>query len=288
VTGRLVKLLEHPARQKTCDTFGNVLTKPYVHSRLDIDCGSTTTRAVLSWLDEDGKLKWLVVQNKDKVALLWLEDGQFPTLVYPFDTVDSNDTPLYDCTRIHHNRDAASGKYWFYYMAGFPQDKLLAEYTHVHALRRHAGSPEFGRRFRRGLVELFVSVLNAAKALCDRKLLRITELGLSIPAQWTLEFQDVYTDIITEAYKEAHSGASIQAEDIHYIYETEAIAHYLLSKHLEELRMPTVRANARRAVKKDARLLYEKILFLDFGGHSMVRLPFHLAQPVLPNGRLHN
>lgn len=66
--------------------------------------------------------------------------------------------------------------------------------------------PEFKAQLRRGLIALLTILRNAANAVCRQRALRITNIGLTIPVQWTLEFEEVYRELMLEVFEANHAA----------------------------------------------------------------------------------
>lgn len=162
------------------------------------------------------------------------------------------------------DRREISLKYAFYILvdeAGHGKDRFFEQYALVNPLRKYKNDVAFRQRLRRGLVELFSAVRDMAREQCRSQGLRITSIGLSVPSQWTIEFEDVYRDIIAEVFDEL----TRPKEQIRFHTETEALAHYLLRNHLKQL----VGEQTFREIKRNSSA-HKPLLFLDLGGHNMV------------------
>lgn len=55
---------------------------------------------------------------------------------------------------------------------------------------------DFPARLRQDLVELFSEIRGRIYTFCARAGLRITRIGLTIPVQWTLEFEGIYSSMM--------------------------------------------------------------------------------------------
>ncbi len=98
--------------------------------------------------------------------------------------------------------------------------------------------------------KFFRQIKERVDATCyDRQVpLRYTKVVLTIPHQWGPSFQKQYYTMISRAFK-------IQAETICFTEESHGLAHYMLSRATNRMADWTL------------------VLFLDFGGHSMVISP---------------
>ena len=114
--------------------------------------------------------------------------------------------------------------------------------------RRH--DTAFRARLHRGLEDLFSTIASQVDKICRRKGLIVADIALTVPSQWTLEFEDLYADIVGKVFDRPHSA-------IYFCTETEALANFVLRDNLDDLIL-------------DGHSSYDTMLFLDFGGHNMV------------------
>ncbi|GKT50060.1 uncharacterized protein ColSpa_10241 [Colletotrichum spaethianum] len=221
---------------------------------LGIDIGSTSTRAYLRC--PATKEEWYVENPSDELIVT---NGDFSSAGYPF----RSKGPVYLGERADPTSQAVSLKYAFYPLAD-ASDELLEQYHLVRSLMERKSDAKFLDRLRQGLEELLAVIKCSVDDICTRQRIKVTRIGLSIPSQWTLEFEDVYKNIVSSVF--GHSQSSI-----FFHTETEALAHYLLDEGLDYL-LP------------DQHSEYRVFLFLDLGGHNMVSLLFphvHLSTSIL-------
>lgn len=111
---------------------------------------------------------------------------------------------------------------------------------------------------------------------------RIGRLCVTVPNQWTLEFEEVYTRLLAQAFDWTLGEARSR---ILYYTETDALAHFLLSTDHYVQVAKLLRGQEQQRV----------VLVLDFGGHNLVRfihcprmnITFHLDSKVLiPHHRM--
>jgi hypothetical protein len=171
------------------------------------------------------------------------EKGDFSSYGYPF---EDNEERVYLGDKPNPHRLAISLKYAFYYLANAPPE-LLREYSLVHPLVKRKGDPVFRRRLEQGLLELFSTIKRRVLEVCNVENLRVETIALSIPSQWTLDFEDTYRRLIAKSF-------DFTPENIYFHTETEALAHFLFKKHFHQLGCSGK---------------HDMILFLDFGGHNM-------------------
>jgi len=99
------------------------------------------------------------------------------------------------------------------------------------------------------MVALLTTLRDRAMSEVRSKGLEVGRIGLTIPVQWTLEFEEVYRGLVAEVFKE------VGEDGVYFFTETEALARYLFKHHAEEM---------------DPEAKYGAVMFFDFGGHNMV------------------
>ncbi|KAK2011820.1 hypothetical protein LZ32DRAFT_606077 [Colletotrichum eremochloae] len=209
---------------------------------LGIDLGSSSTRLCL-WCPKR-KQEDIDIENTETIGAT--PRGDFPSVGYPFEP----EGPVYLGCDVDPNRRPISLKYAFYALAeADEEDKMLDQYVLVTPLTSQKGNPVFRDRLMRGLRELFLFLKEKVDSSCKKHHLRIDTIGVSIPSQWTLDFERVYREIIVDVFE--HSP-----DKISFHTETEALAHALLRNH-------------RHALPECGDKMYDVYLFLDFGGHNM-------------------
>jgi len=219
-------------------------------STLGVDCGSTSTRAVL--LRHDTRQTTAVVNTHGDNLNARFDQFSFSSAAFPFEE-GPPDQPVY-VLRGDRNRRGISNKYCMYPLAGL-KDSILLEYPLVHHLMQHRHDPAFRARMRRGLVEMFVEIFKLAIKICRKDKMRITRVALTVPAVWTMEFEELYAGIVMEAFRCIEPAPRIDRDAIEFYNETEALAHFLFKNFENEI---------------DPEKKYNYILLIDFGGHSMV------------------
>jgi len=218
---------------------------------LGIDIGSHRTRICI-WADGSDT----IVDNMHSFCLGGASyPCDFPSALYVFDedsalTADN----LYLIEGEDSTRMSVSAKYAFYALTNI-SDALLEQYPPVHNLMARREDPAFRDKLRRGLIALLSVLRDRALAVCQTKKLQVVRIGLTIPVQWTLEFEEVYRELVCKVFK-------VDQDVIYFFTETEALARYLL-KHNADQMDPDGEHNA--------------IMFFDFGGHNMVCLTSLMA-----------
>ncbi|ORY68911.1 uncharacterized protein BCR38DRAFT_424659 [Pseudomassariella vexata] len=220
---------------------------------LGIDFGSTSTRAYLWCL---ALKKGFNVENRDKKNFTSRFDkGDFSSTGYPFD----EDGPIYMGEKVNPRRESISLKYAFYPLVD-GSDEFIEQYRLAEPLMRRRNDQKFLDRLKQGLMDLFSRLFRRVNEVCGVMRLRVMSIGLSIPSQWELDFEDLYRGIVAEAFHHP-------SEDIFFITETEALAHFLCTDidHRNHL------------VENRDHIHHDVVLVLDFGGHNMNTCVFNIV-----------
>lgn len=240
------------------------LTLPFLASTLGVDIGSTSTRLVLLRASGDE----VVVECDHFGDFSRYEPGDFPTSCYPFDGGNP-----YTGSDFDPNRIATSLKPVFLLLAPIdPEDlmPLIREYPDAeHLWSRINGEEPHHRRFKKNLkkavVRFFEALREKTVETCKARSLRITSVGISVPAQWPAVVEDYIADTFLQKffYGVIHVKG-VRRGDIFFHSETQALAHYLLKHHSRNLMGPTSKEEA--------------FLVADFGGQNLVSdIPPHLS-----------
>lgn len=215
---------------------------------MGIDVGSHRSRICI-WADSAET----IVENPHSFSLdAVCYPGEFPSALYVFDPPPAE---VYLVDREDPNRLSVSAKYVFYALAN-ASDILMEQYPPVHHLMERKHDAGFRAHLRRAMVTLLSVLRDRALAVCRSKELRIARVGLTIPVQWTLEFEEVYRDLVSEVF-------DVDPAVVHFYTETEALARYLYKHHTSQM---------------DPDDQYSSILFFDFGGHNMNGCLFGVAR----------
>lgn len=156
------------------------------------------------------------------------------------------------------NREQESLKYGFYLFSGDPNN-LFPQYPLMKRLR-DADSPELRARLREGMIQMFRHLRNKIEEnpVVRRRGWVVGKLSITIPNQWTLEFEEVYTQLLAEAFE---WEIEVARRKIFFYTETEALGQLLLqSEDFEEASVALASQNKHKVC-----------LVLDFGGHNLVR-----------------
>ncbi|KAI1084554.1 hypothetical protein F5B20DRAFT_522169 [Whalleya microplaca] len=137
-------------------------------------------------------------------------------------------------------------------------EEWMRQYRLVEMLLENSGDQAFRNRALEGFKELFRRVKSRVDAICHTCDFEINTIGLSIPSQWNLDFEKEYRTLVAEIFK-------FPAEHIYFVYETEALAHYLCTDHLPLL------------IQQRDVIHHDVLLFFDFGGHTMNTCTFNVV-----------
>jgi hypothetical protein len=242
---------------------------------LGIDLGSTYTRLVVFCPETKDHFP---IENPKSLGAFRCGYEDFPSDVYVFD--DDGEYYSFSGTPVgHRDRPCTSAKFLFYLLARRRKlevgdiddmslkemDALLDEYPLVQPVLDLDNDADFVGRVRDGLHAMFSALAGEVQELCAGQDIQITEVGLTIPTQWDLNFEDVYRDVVANAF-ETHFPY-LGPSGISFLYETEALANLILTAHLD-------------AIAPSPELADVVVLFLDFGGHNMVRYPMTNKRPI--------
>lgn len=214
-------------------------------SILGIDIGSTSSRCGLL-CPETKQIFHVESRNKDHSNCRY-QPGEFSSNCYPFD-----DGPVY-LAAPDPSRLSISAKYIFYALTNRSDQVLrqhIQDYPPAEALLRRSRDPAFRNRLRSGLVALLSTIREAVDYFCQVKHFSIQSIALTVPAQWTLEFETLYRDLVVEIFE-------YEPDRIFFYTEIEGLAHTLITNHADELGLGD----------ESPELI---TLFMDFGGHNMV------------------
>ncbi|RYP07767.1 hypothetical protein DL764_002314 [Monosporascus ibericus] len=227
---------------------------PLEEGALGIDLGSTSLRGRI-FCPRTGKV--IPIQNNHAGARNnRLTVGDFSVAAYPF----GRSGKVYLGDDPDPERESVSLKYAFYVLAN-ASDELLEQYQLLDKFRSRKHDPVLRKMLQEGLEQLFSRFFGRVKDVCKTRRVLITKVALSIPSQWTLEFEDAYRDVIARAARVVNTSAI----EIFFVTETQALAHFICCNYLDILILHPNRAG------------FEVFLFLDFGGHNMNSCIYHVG-----------
>lgn len=167
-------------------------------------------------------------------------------MCHPFDTRGE----VYLGEDIDPTRDSVSLKYGMYVLSK-ELDNLFEEYQLHDILRQRMNNRAFRNRIEQGLKQLFSRVFDRITVVCTNRKLRLTRIGLSVPSQWKVETTEIYRSLVESVLPD-------NSIEMFFVTETEALAHFLCRNYRDLI------------LKQPSPVGNDTILFLDFGGHSMV------------------
>ncbi|KAF3799013.1 hypothetical protein GCG54_00010686 [Colletotrichum gloeosporioides] len=116
-------------------------------------------------------------------------------------------------------------------------------------------------RLREHIVECFRKVAKATQDTCNREGLFYDSIAVTLPVTWnTPPFQTMYAAILEGAFP------NITPENFVYVYEAEAVGHYLLHSRIRGILQRT---------EGDEKYPH-RLMIADFGGHTVNGVTFHL------------
>ncbi|GKT56676.1 hypothetical protein ColTof3_04015 [Colletotrichum tofieldiae] len=133
-------------------------------------------------------------------------------------------------------------------------------------VERRKGDVFFERRCQEGLQEIVKAFASQLQKECESKYnpLEIVDIGLTIPAHWTLEEEGLYTSILKKAFPRS-SRWNCRLKNIYFMTEIEAFAHFFFDDPDRVEQYLGDRVN-------------NFVLLLDFGGHSMNGCIFYVRR----------
>ncbi|KAK0636574.1 hypothetical protein B0T17DRAFT_596038 [Bombardia bombarda] len=186
--------------------------------------------------------------------------GDFSSLVYPFDS--GNDLPRYLKSTIDPTRENISVKYLVYPLAknGNEQDPIFTGYPQVQAILERTQNAAEMDRFGTTLTLFYNALFDIINGHCTPRGWTLDRLILTGPVQFDLDCQRICD-------QHASQGFNLHSSNIHFITEAEALAHSILGQ------WDTTLATAGYSTSNS-------VLFLDFGGHNMLKngCLYHVAR----------
>ncbi|KAM7217083.1 hypothetical protein V8F06_007482 [Rhypophila decipiens] len=212
---------------------------------LGIDIGSVSSRAYL--FSHTASLRmavWNPSRDQNRMEYPKFEKGDFSSKCYPFD----EGLPYLGQTTVPDGERLSTSLKYAPYVLINCSDDILEQYMTAGVLKAHQHDAAFQHKLRVGLLDLFKTIVDRVHAFCRNKM-EVTEVVMTVPSQWTLEFEELYATLVSPFFNFGPSN-------VFFCTETEALANFLLRCCPEEL---------------EEFGDYHIYLFLDFGGHNMFR-----------------
>ncbi|KAK1593711.1 uncharacterized protein LY79DRAFT_630885 [Colletotrichum navitas] len=132
-------------------------------------------------------------------------------------------------------------------------------------INRRRGNVNFDRRCQEGLEKIVKAFSSQVQKRCEKRNdpLEIVEIGLTIPAHWTLEEEESYSELIGKVFP--RKSWNNRLKYIYFMTEIEAFAHFFFDD-----------ADVVDRYMGDEQNNY--VMFLDFGGHSMNGCLFYVRR----------
>ncbi|RWA08219.1 hypothetical protein EKO27_g6889 [Xylaria grammica] len=195
------------------------------------------------------------------------KEEEYSSTIYPIDGLDI----IYNGNVALPDRPSLSAKVSFPALVGEPSGSNLHQkgyelvLHHLYMLK----DDNVRKRARRGIEALLHVISCDVDRQCSKipSKVVVKAIALSIPAHWTLEFEDLYREMVRKAFSK-YQG------DIFFLTEAEALAHYLYREHRPVL-VPDSYDDAGA-----------RVLIMDFGGHNNIAAGsdedpgfYHLTKP---------
>jgi len=224
-----------------------VLTSCRSHASLDF--GSNSYRLGIYAIDTD---VFLMQEDKDVLDVgNRFRAGDHASHGYPLQTAK----PVYQREKFDCDEIAIPQKYFMYAIVDVLRPSYLKQYPHIGPVLTQKDDPKFCKHLRDGLSQMLdraVETIRKKAAVLD---LTLRDMVLTVPAHWTLEFEDEYTRLMAAAL-----GVPVETAEkmVFYYTETEALANYIFNDQICLWHL------TRRQARPDV------IVILDFGGHNSV------------------
>jgi hypothetical protein len=115
------------------------------------------------------------------------------------------------------------------------------------------------KQLKEGIVSILRTLKTRASAVCDQAGLKITRIGLMIPARWILDFENLHRGLVKLVFPH------VPSDDITFLVEPEAVGRHLLRERME---------------RADAKGKDRLFIISDHGGHCQVSTsPLYLSTP---------
>lgn len=242
---------------------------------LAIDWGSEAVRAKLYYNMEIGQPVDKLLQHvsfiQDKDLDRREVEGQFTSHIYPFDITTPNpsgDSVYPGNNRLLHRRSISS-KLGMYAVVGISDEvsKQSPELAELRALVLQ--KPELKQTIRTGIKQMIYLVLRKVhQALVLAKepsAPRVDAIALTIPAQWTIEFEEEYGELLNSAWERVFNS---EAPQLIFLSEGQTNAHYAFFRDTAQAAHDRQYLSEREFF--DIGMSKNAVLIIDAGGHSTV------------------
>lgn len=245
---------------------------------LAIDWGSEAVRAKLYALMEDGSLVDKILQYtsllKDMPHDRREAKRQFTSHIYPFDITDLDNVTgktVHPGNKRIPGRRSMSSKTAMYAVVGI-SDEVARQSPEFRQLKACVeAKPELINVIRLGIEELMRRVLqrvhSCLNGVPEASRCKIDAIALTVPAQWTIEFEEEYGERFLAAWAQVFD---YPAPEIIFLSEGQTNVHYAFYRD-------TFSASFDREMLSDEGFFElgktkNAVLVIDAGGHSTVSL----------------
>lgn len=198
-------------------------------------------------------------------------ERQFTSHIYPYDNTSPN--PPGEVVYPGNNRLLArrsiSSKLGMYAVVGI-SDEVARQSPELQELRAQVRQkPELKRVIRIGIEQIMYRVLrkvHESLALSRENVPGVIDaIALTIPAQWTIEFEDEYGELLTSAW---HRVFDCPAPQLIFLSEGQTNAHYAFYR--DSVQAMQDRQHLSHRDFFDIGRSKNGVLLIDAGGHSTV------------------
>lgn len=240
-----------------------------------IDWGSEAVRAKLYLDVENGQPVERLVQHISSVDEMFIDrhevKRQFTSHIYPFDNPIPNPPAdmVYPGNNRVPDRRSISSKLAMYAVVGIT-DEVARQSPELRELRgRVQQNQTLKQIIRRGIQQMMFCVLKKVSYLVNRAIEPqdriIDAIALTIPAQWTIEFEDEYGELLTAAWEQVFR---CEAPQIIFLSEGQTNVHYAF--YQDTYPASTDRQHLSQQGFFDIGRSKNSVLLIDAGGHSTV------------------
>ncbi|KAG8167379.1 hypothetical protein KVR01_003068 [Diaporthe batatas] len=240
---------------------------------LSIDWGSQAVRAkVLFKRVRDEPIDHLIIHTPgeaDRATDRTEMKRQFASDIYPFDNKQPNPPGhwIYPGNNVEPGRQAISSKLAMYAVVGLT-DEFAAQSGQIRSLIEQANNePQLKQNIRIGIQQILLAVLREASKFfgCDPDTSRgeIDAIALTIPAQWAIEFEEEYGQLLTNAW---HQVFPVAAPQFIFLSEGQTNMHYAFYRGTLATRYDREGLKARHFFELGR--TRNAVLVIDAGGHS--------------------
>ncbi|KAJ0115751.1 hypothetical protein J7T55_010574 [Diaporthe amygdali] len=236
---------------------------------LGIDWGSEAVRASVYQTLDNGMPVESLVMHRSIIEELQLDreevERQFSSHIYPFDHHSRNNSSemVYQGNNRVPGRRSISSKLAMYAVVGISDEIARQSPQLQELLELVQQTPQLKRVLRLGIEQMFRVVLQNVCLYLEGQNRRIGAIALTIPAQWTIDFEEEYGERFVTAWAQAFHYA---APEIIFLTEGQTNVHFAFYTETPNARFD--RHILRNEGFLDSGRISNGLLLFDAGGHS--------------------